>query len=82
MRATVIHGDRCTGRLTFSGTFAAEVRLLRSAVRCFCIDAWGHLGRAPLRPALDPGEGCDDGNASDGDCARRRVSKAATYVPG
>lgn len=68
---TVITATAAPDGLTFSGTFTAEQHACSfGCMCCFCLDASGTITAERLcgNGVLDPGEGCDDGNASNGDC--------------
>jgi len=81
---TVITATASPDGLTFSGTYAAEQHACSfGCMCCFCIDTSGTITAERLcgNGALDPGEGCDDGNANDGDCCSSACQLEAPGSP-
>jgi len=81
---TVITATAAPDGLTFSGTFTAEEYACSfGCLCCFCIDASGTITGERLcgNGALDAGEGCDDGNGSDGDCCSSTCQLEAAGSP-
>ena len=68
---TVITATAAPDGMTFSGTYTAEQHFCSfGCMCCFCVDTSGVIVAERLcgNGTLDPGEACDDGNATDGDC--------------
>jgi cysteine-rich repeat protein len=81
---TVITATAAPDGLTFSGPFTAEQHACSfGCMCCFCLDASGGITAERLcgNGVLDPGEGCDDGNGSDGDCCSATCQLEAAGSP-
>src|SRR5262249_4243022 len=81
---TVITATAAPDGLTFSGTFTAEQHACSfGCMCCFCLDASGGITAERLcgNGVPDPGEQCDDGNGTDGDCCSSTCQFEAAGSP-